>query len=129
MERIRDVGMRRRPGSQVDVVEAQYRALAARVAAADDFAEAQRAHRSFLAALTAQSFLDLASVSSIVEVIMQLSSALCAAARVVHAFIYPTDRPILFHIFFQSSTEVYTRGASLCSVSRQTSVVRGERRL
>jgi gamma-tubulin complex component 4 len=64
---------------QVDVVGAQYQTMVERVTAGGDFAEAQRAHRSFLAALTAQSFLDLASVSSIVEAIMQLSSALCAA--------------------------------------------------
>ena len=82
-------------------MEAQYRTMAERVAAADDFAEAQRAHRSFLAALTAQSFLDLASVSSIVEVIIQLSSALCAAAgSFTRSRIRPTARFIFFDLFF-----------------------------
>ena len=76
---------------QVDVVEAQYQTMVARVAAADDFAEAQRAHRAFLAALSAQSFLDLESVSSIVEVIMQLSSALCAAVAKLPSEGYDED--------------------------------------
>ena len=65
---------------QVDVVEAQYREMIARVerAATEDFAEAQRAHRSFLAAIAAQSFLDLASVTDVVEAIMRLAANLCA---------------------------------------------------
>ena len=65
---------------QVDVVEAQYREMIARVerAAREDFAEAQRAHRSFLAAVAAQSFLDLASVTDVVEAIMRLAANLCA---------------------------------------------------
>jgi len=67
---------------QVDVIESQFRRAATRIAEApDDFAEAQRAHRSFLAACTAQSFLDLESVSAIIENIMQLAGALCAEVK------------------------------------------------
>lgn len=64
---------------QVDVVEAQYQTMVGRISAAGDFVEAQRAHRAFLAALTAQSFLDLDSVTSVVENIMKLAGGLCAA--------------------------------------------------
>ena len=46
-----------------------------------DFSECQRAHRAFLAALTAQSFLDLPSVSNVVEVIMRLAGNLRAIVK------------------------------------------------
>lgn len=99
---------------QVDVVEAQYQTMVDRVAAADDFAEARRAHRSFLAALTAQSFLDLASVSSIVEVIMQLSSSLCAAVANLPSDGSPPSADVLAEVeaigvsFARQSTSLYT---------------------
>jgi gamma-tubulin complex component 4 len=67
---------------QVDVVEAQYRCMIERVEASEgDFSECQRAHRAFLAALTAQSFLDLPSVSNVVEVIMRLAGNLRAIVK------------------------------------------------
>ena len=67
---------------QVDVVEAQYRSMIERVEASEgDFSECQRAHRAFLAALTAQSFLDLPSVSNVVEVIMRLAGNLRAIVK------------------------------------------------
>ena len=67
---------------QVDVVEAQYRAMIERVEASEgDFSECQRAHRAFLAALTAQSFLDLPSVSDVIETIMRLAGNLLAVVK------------------------------------------------
>jgi gamma-tubulin complex component 4 len=64
------------------VVEAQYRSMIERVEASEgDFSECQRAHRAFLAALTAQSFLDLPSVSNVVEVIMRLAGNLRAIVK------------------------------------------------
>ena len=67
---------------QVDVVEAQYRVMIERVEASEgDFSECQRAHRAFLAALTAQSFLDLPSVSDVIETIMRLAGNLLAVVK------------------------------------------------
>ena len=70
---------------QTDVVEAQFREMMDSMDAMTkdengvDFGEAQRAHRAFLAALGAQSFLDLPSVTQSVEATLAMARAVCGA--------------------------------------------------
>ena len=70
---------------QTDVVEAQFREMMDSMDAMTkdengvDFGEAQRAHRAFLAALGAQSFLDLPSVTQSVEATLAIARAVCGA--------------------------------------------------
>ncbi len=70
---------------QTDVVEAQFREMMDAIDATTkdengvDFGEAQRAHRAFLAALGAQSFLDLPSVTQSVEATLAMARTVCGA--------------------------------------------------
>ena len=70
---------------QTDVVEAQFREMMDAIDATTkdengvDFGQAQRAHRAFLAALGAQSFLDLPSVTQSVEATLAMARAVCGA--------------------------------------------------
>ena len=70
---------------QTDVVEARFREMTDAIDATTkdengvDFGEAQRAHRAFLAALGAQSFLDLPSVTQSVEATLAMARTVCGA--------------------------------------------------
>ena len=70
---------------QTDVVEAQFREMMDAIDATTkdengvDFGQAQRAHRAFLAALGAQSFLDLPSVTQSVEATLAMARTVCGA--------------------------------------------------
>ena len=77
---------------QTDVVEAQFREMMETMDAmaeetrrngedggGADFTRAQRAHRAFLAALGAQSFLDLPAVTQSVEATLAMARAVCGA--------------------------------------------------
>ena len=70
---------------QTDVVEARFREMTDAIDATTkdengvDFGQAQRAHRAFLAALGAQSFLDLPSVTQSVEATLAMARTVCGA--------------------------------------------------
>ena len=61
---------------QVDVIEAQHRRLEQGVAAAKDFQETETLHRAYLSALVAQCFLDIPTVSGMLQSVMQLCKRL-----------------------------------------------------
>jgi gamma-tubulin complex component 4 len=63
---------------QLDVVTAAAAALRRRVAAAADFSDADAAHRAFVDALVAQTFLDMRQVVGLVEGLFGLCRRLCA---------------------------------------------------
>ncbi|MCO5567124.1 hypothetical protein L7F22_020810 [Adiantum nelumboides] len=62
---------------QVDVIESQWNLLQKRVQASKDFTELVRFHQEYLAALISQSFLDIGSVSRILDSIIKLCLRLC----------------------------------------------------
>ncbi|KAG0625267.1 hypothetical protein M758_2G041200 [Ceratodon purpureus] len=62
---------------QVDVIESQWNLLQERVEASKDFTELARFHQEYLAALISQSFLDIGSVSRILDSIINLCLQLC----------------------------------------------------
>ena len=61
---------------QVDVIEAQHHRLEQGVAAAKDFQETEALHRAYLSALVAQCFLDIPTVSGMLQSVMQLCKRL-----------------------------------------------------
>ncbi|GMH30858.1 hypothetical protein Nepgr_032701 [Nepenthes gracilis] len=62
---------------QVDVIESQWNVLQARVQDSHDFTELVHFHHEYLAALISQSFLDIGSVSRILDSIMKLCLQFC----------------------------------------------------
>ncbi|CAM6105636.1 unnamed protein product [Calypogeia fissa] len=62
---------------QVDVIESQWNLLQERVEASKDFTELARFHQEYLSALISQSFLDIGSVSRILDSIIKLCLQLC----------------------------------------------------
>eukprot|EP01018_Ginkgo_biloba_P006220 Gb_14684 [translate_table: standard] len=62
---------------QVDVIESQWNLLQERVEASEDFTELARFHQEYLSALISQSFLDIGSVSRILDSIIKLCLQLC----------------------------------------------------
>ncbi|EFJ37238.1 hypothetical protein SELMODRAFT_77770 [Selaginella moellendorffii] len=62
---------------QVDVIESQWNLLQERVQASKDFTELARFHQEYLSALISQSFLDIGSVSRILDSIIKLCLQLC----------------------------------------------------
>ncbi|KAL2612318.1 hypothetical protein R1flu_024010 [Riccia fluitans] len=62
---------------QVDVIESQWTLLQERVEASKDFTELARFHQEYLSALISQSFLDIGSVSRILDSIIKLCLQLC----------------------------------------------------
>ncbi|KAF6261046.1 gamma-tubulin complex component protein [Scenedesmus sp. NREL 46B-D3] len=66
---------------QLDVVESNYAKLQEKVAAAQDFAEAEHAHERFLHALVTQSFLSHQMLGNQFSQVFEQSSALCRLVR------------------------------------------------
>ncbi|XXG84257.1 hypothetical protein AAC387_Pa10g1809 [Persea americana] len=62
---------------QVDVIESQWNILQARVQDSHDFTELVGFHQEYLSALISQSFLDIGSVSRILDSIMKLCLQFC----------------------------------------------------
>ncbi|KAH7678692.1 gamma-tubulin complex component 4 protein [Dioscorea alata] len=62
---------------QVDVIESQWNSLQARVQDSHDFTELVGFHQDYLSALISQSFLDIGSVSRILDSIMKLCLQFC----------------------------------------------------
>ncbi|PKA60719.1 Gamma-tubulin complex component 4 like [Apostasia shenzhenica] len=62
---------------QVDVIESQWNSLQAHVQTSHDFTELVSFHQEYLSALISQSFLDIGSVSRILDSIMKLCLQFC----------------------------------------------------
>ncbi|KAF5732646.1 Tubulin gamma complex-associated protein isoform 1 [Tripterygium wilfordii] len=62
---------------QVDVIESQWNALQSRIQDSHDFTQLVGFHQEYLSALISQSFLDIGSVSRILDSIMQLCLQFC----------------------------------------------------
>ncbi|XP_057828040.2 gamma-tubulin complex component 4 [Cryptomeria japonica] len=62
---------------QVDVIESQWNLLQERVETSKDFTELTKYHQEYLSALISQSFLDIGSVSRILDSIIKLCLQLC----------------------------------------------------
>ncbi|KAM0071906.1 putative gamma-tubulin complex component protein [Helianthus debilis subsp. tardiflorus] len=62
---------------QVDVIESQWNVLQAHIEESRDFAELVEFHQEYLSALISQSFLDIGSVSRILDGIMKLCLQFC----------------------------------------------------
>ncbi|XP_020684188.1 gamma-tubulin complex component 4 [Dendrobium catenatum] len=62
---------------QVDVIESQWNLLQAHVQTSNDFTELVSFHQGYLSALISQSFLDIGSVSRILDSIMKLCLQFC----------------------------------------------------
>ena len=67
---------------QVDVIEAQSSILAQRIANAQDFSEAERAHQTFMDTVVTQSFLDMKAISQMLEGVFSLCQRLCGFVQV-----------------------------------------------
>jgi hypothetical protein len=67
---------------QVDVIEAEYKTLEDKVAAAHDFVEVERAHHQYLSALLSQTFLDVSLVSQSLASVLSQCLALCRTVQV-----------------------------------------------
>jgi gamma-tubulin complex component 4 len=75
---------------QVDVVETQYNALRKQIASAENFLDLEKALSSFLHTLITQSFLDISSITSMLDGIIKLCFKFCNS---VHAQL-ENDNPL-----------------------------------
>lgn len=66
----------------MDVIEAEYKTLEDKVAAARDFVEVERAHHQYLSALLSQTFLDVSLVSQSLASVLSQCLALCRTVQV-----------------------------------------------
>jgi hypothetical protein len=66
----------------VDVIEAEYKTLEDKIAAARDFVEVERAHHQYLSALLSQTFLDVSLVSQSLASVLAQCLALCRMVQV-----------------------------------------------
>ena len=91
---------------QVDVIEAQFHRLESGVAAAKDFQETEALHRDYLAALVAQCFLDIPTVSGMLQAVMQLCRRLRLLAE--RPALDPGAVEALSAEFLRKSNTLYT---------------------
>ena len=63
---------------QIDVIESQFRTLIDRISNAEDFAEAERAHEAYLSALFGQTFLDISTISRLLEELFSQIREFCS---------------------------------------------------
>ncbi|CAD7697778.1 unnamed protein product [Ostreobium quekettii] len=66
---------------QVDVIESNYAQLQQRIADAQDFMEAERAHNRYLSTLIFQSFLSTVSISRLLQQVFRACHSLCTMVR------------------------------------------------
>jgi len=98
---------------QVDVIEAEYKVLQDKVAAAHDFSEVERAHHQYLSALLSQTFLDVSLVSQTLANIIEQCLQLCRLIKLDDgsanaAAANPLEVEDLFERFLKFSNTLYT---------------------
>ena len=103
---------------QVDVIEAQFHRLESGVAAAKNFQETEALHRGYLAALVAQCFLDIPTVSGMLQAVMQL----CRRLRLL------AERPTLDPGAVEAlSVEFLRKSNTLYTVLKSDRLAEGDR--
>lgn len=93
---------------QVDVIESQWNLLQERVEASKDFTELVRFHQEYLSALISQSFLDIGSVSRILDNIIKLCLRLCRLIENQDGTPNSVDLDQISEEFNKKSNSLYT---------------------
>ncbi|KAH6555114.1 hypothetical protein KP509_1Z281100 [Ceratopteris richardii] len=93
---------------QVDVIESQWNLLQERVQASKDFTELVKFHQEYLSALISQSFLDIGSVSRILDSIIKLCLRLCRLIENQDGSPNSVDLDQISEEFSKKSNSLYT---------------------
>ncbi|ERN00256.1 gamma-tubulin complex component 4 isoform X2 [Amborella trichopoda] len=93
---------------QVDVIESQWNLLQERVQASHDFTELVGFHQEYLSALISQSFLDIGSVSRILDSIMKLCLQFCWSIERQETSPTTLDLEHISEEFNKKSNSLYT---------------------
>eukprot|EP00250_Pteridium_aquilinum_P022274 c25338_g1_i2 orf=77-2320(+) len=93
---------------QVDVIESQWNLLQERVQASKDFTELVRFHQEYVSALISQSFLDIGSVSRILDSIIKLCLRLCRLIENQDGSPNSVDLDQISEEFNKKSNSLYT---------------------
>ncbi|BBN17581.1 gamma-tubulin complex component 4 [Marchantia polymorpha subsp. ruderalis] len=93
---------------QVDVIESQWNLLQERVEASKDFTELARFHQEYLSALISQSFLDIGSVSRILDSIIKLCLQLCRVIEQQEGTPSASELEQITEEFNKKSNSLYT---------------------
>ncbi|CAM8980751.1 unnamed protein product [Rhodiola kirilowii] len=93
---------------QVDVIESQWNVLQARIQESRDFTELVEFHQEYLSALISQSFLDIGSVSRILDGIMKLCLQFCWSSENQDSNPNTAELEHLTEEFNKKSNSLYT---------------------
>ncbi|KAH9325464.1 hypothetical protein KI387_005642, partial [Taxus chinensis] len=93
---------------QVDVIESQWNLLQERVEASKDFTELAKYHQEYLSALISQSFLDIGSVSRILDSIIKLCLQLCRVIEQYEGTPNTVELEQITEEFNKKSNSLYT---------------------
>ncbi|XP_057782301.1 gamma-tubulin complex component 4 homolog [Salvia miltiorrhiza] len=93
---------------QVDVIESQWNVLQAHIQNSHDFTELVGFHQEYLSALISQSFLDIGSVSRILDGIMKLCVQFCWKIENQENKESPTELEHIAEEFNKKSNSLYT---------------------
>ncbi|PKI31523.1 hypothetical protein CRG98_048104 [Punica granatum] len=93
---------------QVDVIESQWNVLQGRIQDSHDFTELVGFHQEYLSALISQSFLDIGSVSRILDSIMKLCLQFCWNIENQESFTNSSELEHITEEFNKKSNSLYT---------------------
>ncbi|KAK4766876.1 hypothetical protein SAY86_014627 [Trapa natans] len=93
---------------QVDVIESQWNVLQGRIQNSHDFTELVGFHQEYLSALISQSFLDIGSVSRILDSIMKLCLQFCWNIENQESFTNSSELEHITEEFNKKSNSLYT---------------------
>ncbi|WCJ22227.1 hypothetical protein M5689_004325 [Euphorbia peplus] len=105
---------------QVDVIESQWNVLQAHIQDSHDFTELVNFHQEYLSALISQSFLDIGSVSRILDSIMKLCLQFCWSIENQESNPSTSELDHITEEFNKKSNSLYTilRGSRLAGSQR-----------
>uniref|UniRef100_A0A1D1YKF0 Gamma-tubulin complex component n=1 Tax=Anthurium amnicola TaxID=1678845 RepID=A0A1D1YKF0_9ARAE len=111
---------------QVDVIESQWNILQAHVQDCQDFTELVGFHQEYLSALISQSFLDIGSVSRILDSIMKLCLQFCWNIERHESSSTSSELEQIIEEFNKKSNSLYTilRSSRLAGSQRAPSLRR-----
>ncbi|XP_054819675.1 gamma-tubulin complex component 4 homolog isoform X1 [Prosopis cineraria] len=93
---------------QVDVIESQWNILQSHIQESHDFTELEGFHQEYLAALISQSFLDIGSVSRILDSIMKLCLQFCWKIENLDGYSNTSELEHIAEEFNKKSNSLYT---------------------
>ncbi|OWM80109.1 hypothetical protein CDL15_Pgr010087 [Punica granatum] len=93
---------------QVDVIESQWNVLQGRIQDSHDFTELVGFHQEYLSALISQSFLDIGSVSRILDSIMKLCLQFCWNIENQESFTNSSELEHITEEYNKKSNSLYT---------------------